>query len=234
MNETQATAWLRKSVRNQIAASALGSLAMLAAGIAILVVTWGFAYIVSLFAFGFWLGFHHWAHAVGPSILIPSLFWGNARTSGEYLSEYSVTTGTASDAVVKFYLPGVGMVSNVNPLAPDTLHTGVKMITDILYSGPRVVTAAVRLIAECFRLRRVDLGTCGAVLAVLFTSGRKMSFQQIVDAVPGLNPVVVFPQLHEIPGVIFLVADPPGLTLSSELREEISRYCLENRTLSSA
>src|SRR5262249_42691324 len=162
---------------------------------------------VSLFALGAWVGFHHWAHTVGPFILIPLLFWGNARTSREYLSEYSVTTGTTSDEVVNFYLPGVGTVSNVNPLAPDTIHTGAKMITYILYSGPRVVSSAFRLVGKCLRLRRVDLETCGAVIAALFTARRKLSFQEIVDAVPGIDPVVIFPQLHEIPGVMFLAAN---------------------------
>ncbi len=215
--------WLRTSVRKQIPLNAAGGLAMLLGGIAILVATWAFVYMVSLFALGPWLGYHHWAHSVVGLLLIPALFWGNARTSREYLSEYSVTTGTASDAVVSFFLPGAGMVSNVNLLAPDTIHTGAKMITDILYSGPRVVTAAFRTFGKCFRLRRIDLTGCGAVLGALFAARRKMSFQEIVNVVPGLNPILVFPQMHEIDGVIFLAADPPGLTLSQELREEISR-----------
>src|SRR5947207_11195226 len=194
MNQAPATKWLRKSLRNQIILNATGSLAMLLAGIGILVVTWGFVYIVSLFALGSWLGFHHWAHPVVAFVFIPLFFWGNARTSREYLSEYSVTTGTSSDTVVNFHLPGVGMASNVNPLAPDTIHTGAKMITDVLYSGPRVVTTAFRLLGKCLRLRRVDLEACGAVLAALFGAGRKLSFQEIVDALPGINPVIIFPR----------------------------------------
>ena len=223
MDQTQVTEWLRKSLRNQIVINAAGACAIFLAGIGILVLTWGFVYVVSLFALGPWLGYHHWAHVSLGLALIPALFWGNARTSQEYLSEYSVTTGTASDTVVSFYLPGVGTGSNVNPLAPDTIHSGVKMITDILYSGPRVVAAAFRLLCKCMRLRRVDLEACSAVLFTLFGAHRKLSFQEIVAAIPWINPVAVFPQLHEIEGIIFLIADPPGLTLSQEIREDLRR-----------
>ena len=51
---------------------------------------------------------------------------------------------------------------------------------------------------------------CAAVLIVLETVGRKMSFQEVADAVEGFNPITVFPQLREINGVLFLQKDPPG------------------------
>ena len=123
---------------------------------------------------------------------------------------------------MNFYLPGVGLASNVNPLAPDTMHAGVKMISDCLRVGPRVVTAAVHLFRKALRLRGIDVAGCAAVIAVLHAVGRKMSFQEIVAAVEGLNPVMVFPQMHEIDGVLFLKAEPAGLALTAELKEELS------------
>jgi len=91
---------------------------MLVGGVLTLVANRGLSYMVSLVALGSWIGYRHWFHAVLGLIAIPILFVGNARTSREYWSEYSVTTGTASGEVVNFYLPGVGMASNPRAKAP--------------------------------------------------------------------------------------------------------------------
>jgi hypothetical protein len=93
-------AWLSRQVRVQSAQNILGGLLTLLGGFAILAATWGLCYLVSLVALGNWTGHRHWLHSVIGLVVIPILFIGNARTSREYLSEYSVTTGAASDAVV--------------------------------------------------------------------------------------------------------------------------------------
>lgn len=221
MNQDLVFQWLRKWARTQANINLFGGLGVLLGGIAVLAVTWGFIYMVSLFALGPWLGYHHWLLWAVGLLIIPLLFWGNARTSRDYLSGYSVSVGTASDKIVNFYLPGVGMVSNINPLAPNTIHTGVKMITDILYVGPRVVASGFRMFGRSTRLQHLDLPGCAAVLYVLFMARRKLSFQEIVDAVEGLEPTRVFPQMRDIEGVLFLSADPAGLTLSAELRQTL-------------
>jgi len=123
--------------------------------------------------------------------------------------------------VVNFYLPGVGLASNVNPLAPDTMHTGVKMITDCLYCGPRVVVSGIKTLRKAARLRRLDVQACGRVIARLLAANRKLSFQEIVADADGINPAQVFPQLHDVEGVLLLRAKPPGLTLTQELRQEV-------------
>jgi len=222
MDYSAIAVWLRKWMRSQATLNLFGGLAALAGGIAILIATWGLVYVVSLFALGPWLGFHHWIHSIAGLLLIPALFWGNARTSREYLSEYSVNVGTASGAVVNFYLPGVGLVSNVNPLAPGTIHAGAKMITDCLYSGPRVFLAAFRMFARSRSLQKMDMDGCAAVLWVLFVACRKLSFQEIVNSVNWMDPTIVFPQVQSIDGVVFLPADPAGLTLTEELRGTIT------------
>lgn len=212
---------LGRKIRTQARLMLLGGGLSLLGGLAILAATWGLIYLVSLFALGPWLGYRHWIHVAVGWFIIPALFWGNARTSREYLSEYSVTVGTASDTVVNFYLPAIGMASNVNPLAPDTIHTGVKMITDCLYSGPRVVVSGIKALRRAARIRRLDRQACGAVIARLLAANRKFSFQEIATEVQGINPTQVFPQLHEIEGVLFLRAEPAGLTLTQELRQEL-------------
>ncbi len=221
MDQSFVVAWLTRHLRKQASASLFLGVLCLLGGLAILLVTWGLVYAVSLFALGPWIGYRHWLHSVAGWIMLPALFWGNARTSREYLSEYSVTVGTASDQVVNFYLPGVGMTSSVNPLAPETIHTGVKMITDCLYSGPRVVIAGFRNLAKARRLKAVDAVACGAVIAGLLAAGRKLSFQDIINQVGEIDPGKIFNQLREVEGVIFLAGPPAGLTLSQDLRQEL-------------
>ncbi|HWI56935.1 MAG TPA: hypothetical protein VNZ22_06900 [Bacillota bacterium] len=213
--------WLRAWAQKQALLNLVGGVGTLLAGIGILIATWALVYAVCLFALGPWLGYRHWAHSVAGWVFIPALFWGNARTSREYLSDYSVTVGTTSETVVSFYLPGVGMGSTINPLAPNTMHSGVKIITDCLYAGPRIVMAAFAVFRKSGRLRQLDVEGCGAVLTVLLLAGRKTSFQEIVQQIEWLNPPQVFSQLGDIEGVIFLRAEPAGLTLSQELRETL-------------
>jgi hypothetical protein len=157
-------------------------------------------------------------------VFIPLLFWGNARTSREYLGKYSVAPGPGSDKVV-FVQVGYHRYSNVNPLAPETIHAVTKMITDCLYSGPRVFNAGIKAIQKAGRIRRLDVEGCAAVLTALLNAGGKVPFNQFVEGTPDFHPVKVFPQLRDIGGVIFLEADPSGLTLASELRKTLSDLC---------
>ncbi len=221
--------WLRKWAHTRALTNLLGGLGVVLAGSALVGATWGFTYLVSLFALGPWLGYHHWLLWAAGLILIPLLFWGNNQTSREYLSEYSVTVGTASEKIVSFYLAGVGTVSNINPLAPNTMHTGVKMIADIPYVTPRVVMSGLHLFGKSHRLQQLDLPGCAAVLYVLYTARRKVSFQEIANAVEGLDPTRVFPQMRDIDGVLLLSADPAGLTLSPELRQTIGAAAASRR-----
>ena len=216
MDHTHVIGWLTRKRRIDAAQNSLVGLLLCLAGAAVLVVTWALAYCICLFCLSGYLGFHHWSYTLIPTLLLPLLFWGNSRTDAEYLSEYSVTTGTASDQVVVFYLPRIGVVSNVNPLAPDTFHTMVKIVTDALYFGPRLVMMGCRMIRKAVRLGRLDVSRCATVIKLLNDMGHRLSFQEIVNAVPGLNPVAVFPQLRDIDGVLFLESEPPGLSLSSD------------------
>ena len=61
------------------------------------------------------------------------------------------------------------------------------------------------------------------LIAALLDSHRKLSFPEIVHKVEDIDPTRVFPQLHDIDGVLFLQAEPAGLTLTQELRQELLR-----------
>lgn len=160
--------------------------------------------------------------SLGLSIgLMVVLFFGELTTSREYLESYSFSSGTASDQIVSFHVPQVGMVSNINPLAPDSAHTFVKMITSLLFTAPRLVMAGVRRIRRANRLKGLEIDGCAAVLSLLLERGQRVSLTDIAAALPELPMETVFPQLGLVEGVLFLKAGQPGLSLSSDLRSAI-------------
>jgi hypothetical protein len=113
--------------------------------------------------------------------------------------------------------------ANINPIAPETIHTYIIVIEDCSYFGPRIVVAAYKLLRKAVRLWRSDISSCAAVISLLEETGRKMSFEEIVRSVPGLNPVRIFIELHEIDGVLFLDKEPAGLALEEDLIADLRK-----------
>lgn len=213
--------WLSRMLsRERAGALGVGAMAGLG-GLAVMLFTFGITY--SAIWFISWTFFEAsstvclWL-SVG---MMVALFVGNLTTSREYLESYSFTTGTASDEVVSFHVPQVGMVSNINPLAPDSAHSIVKMITSILFTGPRMMMGAVRGVRRWKRLGAVDVHGCAGVLSMLLERGQRVPLTEVAAAFPDKRLETLFPQLAEIDGVLFLKSGQPGLSLSSDLRREI-------------
>ena len=214
--------WLKQKMKTEAwSALALGLLG-LAGGAIILLITWIVLYAVVLNAMHGFLGCTHWSYALIPTLMLPLLFWGHATTSREYLSQYSVTTGTTSNKVVAFYLPRIGVVSNVNPLAPNTVHTMAKIITSCLYTAPRTLRWAWNSVVKAFLMGRVDVPACAAIITVLSDAGHRLSFQEIADSVEGMDPGKTFQQIHRVDGVLFLASEPAGLSLGTDLKAELA------------
>lgn len=223
MPATQVQAWLSRKVARAIAANFFGGVGLFLAAALVLFMTFWIVYAVVWFVgFEFRKSFtipHAWCVGISLAVL-GLLFFGNATTDREYLSEFSLTTGTVSDDGVVFWLPSVGVVSNVNPLAPDYTHNFVKMITDVSFSGPRLVVAAWRTWQKARRLRRMDVANAAEVMAILLAAPGKVAFAKILPAIGKHDPGRIFPPLGALGGVLFLKADPPGMTLTPELRAE--------------
>ncbi len=58
------------------------------------------------------------------------------------------------------------------------------------------------------------------VMALLLTARGKVAFAEILPALGHHHPDRVFPPLVDLGGVLFLKAEPSGLTLTPELRAE--------------
>lgn len=223
--------WLRLRLwREGLNGLLLGAF-LLVVGSVLLSITWAMAYMASVWCLGLCLAFGlgHWIHAANATAIVPLLFWGNARTSQEYLTDYSVTLGTASQDVKTLARGGWGHHRLMNPLAPNTVHSVAKVITDCLYFGPRVVCQAFGLLARSTRLARIDCTACATVLAVLTAEKHRLSDSEIITRAQLADPARAFDQLRLIDGVMFL-HDPAGLALSDELKATLGQQCRRNAT----
>lgn len=220
MNYDSAIKWLSAWRTKSIMSAVLGAAAGFVLSAILLLFAWVSIFMVSIHVVGNWLPyFGGWVHPIIATVAIPLLFVGNACVSQETLGKYSLTTGTATDKLVT--IPGYG--SNVNPLAPNSIITVLKMIGDVLFCGPRVTVWSFKQIARVFRLLPLDVPGCAAVLTVLHDSEHRLSYHDISESIEGLNPVRVFSQLRLLDGVLFLESDPPGLSLGTDLRKELNR-----------
>jgi hypothetical protein len=220
--ERAIAAWLSKKTTGMTGWLLLGSLGQFLFALAVLFVTFWIIYAV------IWLGFN-WlvpiAHVTRMWIslaVLALLFVGNATTDRAYLQKYSFTTGTFNEEPVSFYVPGVGLGSTINPLAPESVHSYAKMVTNALYLGPRLVTGSFRMLARALRLRGIDREGCAAALTFLMKQDARVPFKEVAEAIPsGHDVCAVFEQLHEFDGVMFLKSKPAGLSLLSDFREEL-------------
>lgn len=210
------TAWLKHYVKKEINLNLIFGGLVLIGSIIILALTWSIFYSICYSIITRFNVTQPWISPIYASIMILLLFWGNARTSREYLSTYKFVTGTASDEVVAFG-------ANINPIAPETIHSYAKIVATILFIGPGLMVASFRMFRKAGRLFRLDISSCAAVIALLERTNRKMAFREIVDSIKGLDPTKVFPQLHEIDGVLFLDKEPAGLVLSEDLKAELRK-----------
>jgi hypothetical protein len=220
MNYEHVMRWLAAWRARTILSCILGAFGGMALSLVLLALAWAFIFMVSIHVLGGWVPyFSGWIHPLVATVAIPLLFIGNACVSQETLGKYSFTTGTATDKVVT--IPGYG--SNVNPLAPNSIISVVKMVGDVLFCGPRIAVWSFKQVVRFLRVLRLDVPGCAAVLTVLHETGHRMSYHDITESIEGLNPVRVFNHLHLLDGVLFLESDPPGLSLETQMREELDR-----------
>ena len=105
--------------------------------------------------------------------------------------------------------------------SPDPFQTWPKIIFEILLIAPRLLKTALGLFHKSLRLARFDLILGAAILDLLALRGARVSFREITVQFPGLNPAKIFPQFRDLEGVVFLIKEPAGLSLTEELRKEI-------------
>lgn len=101
-------------------------------------------------------------------------------------------------------------------------------INCILCGGVLLCLSSLTKLRRFWRLRRINVDECARVIALLHAAARRQSFAEIVEKLPGLNPVSVFDDLRYIDGVLFIAREPSGLTLTPELKSELNRLSVSN------
>ncbi len=161
----------------------------------------------------------NWVMIIGFIVLV-LLFIGNARADRSYYDKLSFTSGSTSSPI--WAIPRVG--SNINPLAPDSFRSFVKIICSVLFIGPHLVTSSVQLVLKAVRLQRRDFDACASILLVLLEERKRLPYAELHHRLPGLNPVEALEELKQVDGVLFLESDPPGVVLSSEMRAKLKEF----------
>lgn len=92
----------------------------------------------------------------------------------------------------------------------------------LLYTGPQWFISGISMFYKSITLLRMDIASCAKILLIVLDKGARVSFTDLAKLAPECNPVTVFPQLREIAGVIFLQSEPSGISLTSDLRAELS------------
>lgn len=224
MNVQGIERWLRARVRRDVALNWLIGIPLILASLCVLLFTWCLAYMVCFCALSNFMGAEHWSYVVIALSVIPLLFWGNSQATPEYYSQYEFTTGTVEQKVVVFYVPRLGMVSNVNPLAPSSMRAYVKIISDGLCLGPRLFMTGIMMWRRVIRAMRIDIAACAYLVQALYTATGKVSFQDLANSTHGFDVQRTLQQTIDIDGVLFLEKEPAGLCLSDNLRQDMDAF----------
>lgn len=215
--------WLAHKVRRDARLS-LGAAALLVPlGLLVVFVTFWAIYGVIWFGFRWLLPLSHTGVILASGAIVALLFVGNARTSREYLEDlqFDLDEGRHIRILMR---PVIGLSLLPAFAGRETVRSEVKMVTTLLFSGPRLLALAWGLSRKGRRLQALNVDACSRVLSLLLKSGSRVPVQSLFETRPPLDPHEILPQLRDIDGVVFLNSAPPGLTLAPLLADEITEF----------
>ena len=217
--------WLRKKAAADAAHYFLFALVLLSVGAVLLTVTFLFVCVAL------------WAALNGAGSAVSEILWNRPL----HMSLAAIVTVAALCMVVLFfesarvnrkYLTRVSRRDRwpsqsaswtggfVNLLVYSDIPS--HLIANALLTGPRLVAGAWSCCRKAVRLSRLDVEAGSRVLAVLFSRPSRCSLEDLVQLSGVPDPAKNAGQLRDIDGVVLIDLDPPGLTLSSELRRELA------------
>jgi DnaJ domain len=93
---------------------------------------------------------------------------------------------------------------------------------EVLFAGPSLLLTAYEDLDRSGRLMRLETEEVAAVVRWVFEQGGKAEVGELTQAFAGINTVRIFPQLRDLPGVIWLLENRGVLLLSEEIRAELA------------
>jgi hypothetical protein len=217
--------WLRKKATSDAAHHFLFALFLLSVGTVLLAVTFFFAAALAWVALNgagsalseiLWNRPLHLSLAAIVSVaalLVAFLFIESARVNRQYLTRNSNRDRSSSRSVDR-------TGGFVNMLVYSDISS--RLVADALLTGPRMVSGAWSCFRKAGRLSRLNAEAGSRVLAVLFSRASRCSLSDLSQLSGVPDPGKTASQLRDIDGVLFIHLDPPGLTLTSELRQELA------------
>ena len=213
--------WLRRKRAAESLWSLVTALLALLGGLAVCYVTFWFVYALVYVG---WTGISaasdlmfsqrprlgHEGRMYASGTIMVLLFLASATMGREALSEFPRRDYRPSaGAAAQLGLAGSLVWLLVYPGA------SAKMIVALLISGPRLMEASWRLLGRAFRLLRLDMSGCSAMLTCLTERGGKVPYSELYE----WQWDAFAAQLRDIDGVLFL---EDGVSLSADLREELA------------
>ena len=212
--------FLRQRVRGAIAFNAFGSVAALIMGIMVCALTFWVLYAVIWWAFDGMLPHTHKTRMIICSVVLVILFIENARTDREYLSSYSVDTLDGRSAYM-INVANFGIASNLNFFSPNTVNSLSKVIAQLLFIGPRLITACWRLARNSVEISRFDVTPSAQVLEKLRASKGRVPFTELMTSLEPETVQAGLRGLKMLDAIQFLDSKPAGVMLTSDFREDL-------------
>jgi len=233
MDTEKIVSWLVAKQGRKSRAHLVGGIGLLILSVPALVITYGVCcglYGVIIASLASCLGILEGALVYTPVagvVILILCFTAYRKANRDTLGDLSFSTGTASDKVVHIqaYVPGVGRIagSTVNPLAPNSIHSMAKIVTTVLLIAPALSLNAINKLVKAWRVRTIAFADAARVIAFLDTRPHRVTYSQIMEAVPGIDPSRTFRDLGRVEGVLTLVTTRVGLSLNDRLRSELNR-----------
>lgn len=104
----------------------------------------------------------------------------------------------------------------------DAMRMFLNPIWEILFAGPSLLLTAYEDLSRAARLMRLELPQVAAVVLWVFEQGGRAEVRELSRAFTGINTVRIFPQLRDLPGVIWLLDNRGVLLLSDGIRRELA------------
>lgn len=104
----------------------------------------------------------------------------------------------------------------------------VRALTMTFLMGPRMLGASIQLWYRVNRLKKMNVASCGRVVAFLLKSQGRVDIEDIAKKFPDSDILDLVQPLADFDGVVFLQKDSLALTLAPRLVEDFSEWSVEN------
>jgi hypothetical protein len=104
----------------------------------------------------------------------------------------------------------------------DAMRIFLNPIWEVLFAGPGLLITSYEDLHRAWRLMNIDLVQVASVVLWVFEKGGKADVREMSRAFTGINTIRIFPQLRDLPGVIWLLDNRGVLLLSDAIRKELA------------